>query len=305
MVKKIENINYDVLPVVEYDMLGANIVKMMLNNIFENRSMVRLKKNISEDTLMQIPIFKMILDYMHLIEKEEEIKLTKIGNIPPRYVKELYENNEIKEYQIEKLGSKLKNEQDSDGIIVARVLAKICKYTKIRKNILSLTKTGKESLRNKALMFEKVISVFTKEYNWSYLDWYEQDIELSELVSYNYYLVGKYGKIQEDYTFYVDKTLEAFPVILEMINIKAEYDSEKRIFEKINFKRTFEGYMEYLGLVVCEKDWKNNTKKIKKTDLFEKIIDLSAINNMIMYNKEEIRKHNLHDLVSKLDYKRS
>jgi hypothetical protein len=293
-------IDYDVVPVKEYDGLGANIIKMMLKSIFETGSMVRLQENISEDIRDQVPIFKSIKDYLRILEREEEITLTKIGNLPPKYVKEVYENNQIKEYFIEEAGYKLRTEQDSKGVELARVLAALCKYTKIRKNKLSLTKAGKDALKDDMSMFKKIIKVFTGEYNWGYLDGNNQDIRISEIVSYNYYLVGRYGKTEKKYSFYLEKLLEAFPMALELIFLEKEWQTKKEIFGRINFLRTFQRYMEYMGLVQCSEQWSD--KKVKKTDLFDKIIDLTAIEKMKIHNKMEIRKNHLENVVAKLNY---
>ena len=293
--------DYDVVPVEEYDGLGANIIKMMLNSIFEPSSMVRLKDNIPGEVREQVPIFKSVKDYMSILEREEEIRLTKVGNLPPKYVKEIYENNEIKEYFIEEACYKLRNERDSKGVELSRVLAELCKYTKIRKNKLSLTKIGKDALNNEAGMFEKIIRVFTKEYNWGYLDGYEQDINLAEIVSYNYYLVGKYGKTEENYSFYLEKLLLAFPMSLGAIVVRTEYETKKGIFGSMNFLRTFQRYMEYMGIVICDEKWGN--EKVKQTELFDKIIDLSAIDRMKKYNESEVRKNGLESVIGKLNYK--
>ncbi|WP_320047478.1 hypothetical protein [uncultured Ilyobacter sp.] len=296
-----KDIDYDVVPVKEYDGMGANIIKMMLNSIFEPGSMVRLHENIPENIRNQIPIFKSIKDYLRILEREGEITLTKIGNLPPKYVKEIYENNEIKEYLIEEEGYTLRTELDSRGVELTRILAGLCKYTKIRKNKLSLTKAGKDILKDEAEMFKKVIQVFTMGYNWGYLDGHEHNVRLSEIVSYNYYLIGKYGETREEYAFYLDKLLEAFPMALEIVVGESEYETKKK-FGRINFLRTFQRYMEYMGLVTCNEKWGN--EKLKKTELFDKVIDLSAIDSMKRYNKREVRKNHLEDVVAKLNYKK-
>jgi hypothetical protein len=298
--KKIE-IDYDVIPVEEYDGLGTNIIKMMLNNIFENGSMVRLKERMPKEIRDKVPIFKSIGDYLRILEREKEINLTKIGNLPPKYVKEIYINNEIKEYDIEEMGYKLRNEKDSEGVRLTRGLARLCKYTKIRKNKLSLTKLGKDALKDEVGMFKKIIKIFTTGYNWGYLDSSQQNVNLSDMVSYNYYLVGKYGEIKEEYSFYLDKLLEAFPMALKVIVVEEESQTKKTKFRHLNFLRTFQRYMEYMGLVICDDRW--NEEKLKKTDLFDKVIDLSAIERMKKYNEKEVGENGLEDMIANLNYK--
>lgn len=305
MVKKFKSkikVDYDVIPVDEYDGLGANIVKMMLNNIFENGSMVRLKDSIPKEIRDQVPIFKSIGDYLKILEREEEINLTKTGNLPPKYVKEIYENNQIKEYDIEEMGYKLRNENDSEGVRLTRGLARLCKYSKIRKNKLSLTKLGKDALKNEDKMFKNIIKTFTTGYNWGYLDSSQQDINFSDMVSYNYYLVGKYGKIKEEYSFYLDKLLRAFPMALNMIVVEEEWETKKSKFGDLNFLRTFQRYMEYMGLVIC--DDRCDEEKLKKTELFDRVIDLSTIDKMKKYNEKEVRENGLEEMVGNLNYKK-
>ncbi|WP_394700586.1 hypothetical protein [uncultured Ilyobacter sp.] len=56
--------------------------------------------------------------------------------------------------------------------------------------------------------------------------------------------------------------------------------------------------MEYMGLVQCDENWDN--EKLKKTELFDKVIDF--IDRMKKYNKSEVMKNGLEDMVAKLNY---
>lgn len=280
-------VNSDVIPVDEYDGLSTNIIKMMLSSIFASTSMVRLREDIDDETRKGVPVFKIVRDYLKILEREGEIKLTKIGNLPPKYVKEIYEVNNIKEFMIEKGHSKLSNEQDSIGVQLARILGELARYTKIRKNILSLTKAGKDILKDEERLFDSVIKTFTTGFNWGYFDGYEQKVDVSEFISFSYYLVGKYGDVKKDFNFYSDTVIKAFPIILDMIN-KDNFSDERDIFDSIYFLRTFERYMEFLGVVECKTYRSERT--IRKTELFDKLIDLTPIEKMKMANQMEIKE---------------
>ncbi len=53
-----------------------------------------------------------------------------------------------------------------------------------------------------------------------------------------------------------------------------------------------------MGLVQCDENWDN--EKLKKTELFDKVIDF--IDRMKKYNKSEVMKNGLEDMVAKLNY---
>nr|WP_320048000.1 hypothetical protein [uncultured Ilyobacter sp.] len=51
-------------------------------------------------------------------------------------------------------------------------------------------------------------------------------------------------------------------------------------------------------MVQCDENWDN--EKLKKTELFDKVIDF--IDRMKKYNKSEVMKNGLEDMVAKLNY---
>lgn len=262
--------------------------------------MVRLKEIIDEKTMLEVPIFKTINDYLEILKKEGEIKLTKIGNLPPKYVKEIYHNNEIKEGLIEDGLSTLRNELDSDGVVVARVIAEICKFTKIRKNKLSLTMNGKKIMGDRKAFFREVVIAFTNKYNWGYLDGYDEPLRLGEIVSYTYYLINKYGNTLRDTTFYSEKIILAFPMVLLPLKTEKNYiQTREDQFNNIYRLRTFKRYMEFLGIVKFDSERFDG--KIMKKQLFDKIIDLTPINRIKELNFKERKKDGIEDLISHLN----
>lgn len=294
------NIDPGIIPVEEYDLLEKNIVDMMTYNTFLDNGMVRLKETIDEKIMLEVPIFKTINDYLEILKKEGEIRLTKIGNLPPKYVKELYHNNEIKEGLIEDGISTLRNEWDSEGVVVARVIAEICKFTKIRKNTLSLTVIGKKIMEDKRAFFREVMITFTNGYNWAYLDGYDELLRLGEIASYTYYLINKYGNTLRDTTFYSEKIVLAFPMVLLPLETKNNYTQTREDqFNSIYSLRTFKRYMEFLGIVKLSSE--GFDKKIIKKQLFDKIIDLTPINRMKDLNLKERKKDGIEGLISYLN----
>lgn len=302
--KKLDSNDVDlgIIPVQEYDLLEKNVVDIMLNNTFFDNGMVRLKDNIDEKIMLEVPIFKIINDYLEILKKEGEIKLTKIGNLPPKYIKELYHNNDIKDQLIEDGISTLRNEWDVEGVVIARVIAKLCKFTKTRKNILSLTVIGKKIMEDKRAFFKKVMITFTNEYNWAYLDRYDESLRLGEIVSYTYYLINKYGNTLRDTTFYAKKVLLAFPVISLPLKIENNFGQTRvEQFNSIYILRTFKSYMKYLGIVKLSLD--GFDKKIVKNQLFDKIINLSPIDRMRESNYKERNEKNIDGLISTINPK--
>jgi hypothetical protein len=212
-----------------------------------------------------IPIIKQIKHFINIIiNNNNEIKLTKAGNIPPVIVKDIYAQKFITEYLIELGITKLTKETDAKNIVMMKILCNIAGLVEIHSNKISLTTKAVEIINSNDL-FGYLFDVTCNKYNWAYLDLVaNQDIGQ---FGYNYtlYLINKYGGDWRDGSFYADLYFEAFE---DLKDGNRYYMSERCYIHRI-----LDQILKYYGFIEYENK-KIETGKIRKTELFDKYIKI-------------------------------
>jgi hypothetical protein len=211
-----------------------------------------------------IPIILQIKYFLHNVEKTKEIKLTKIGNLPPAIVKDIYNQQFMPDYKIEWGITKLTKETDVNNIVLTKILCELSGLIKKRNNILSLTKKAKSKAASPEL-FDDIFDTFCHKFNWAYFDGYENE-EIGQYgCNYSLYLLNKYGKQYKNVNDYADLYFSAF---MDSKNEEA-YSSAQSAYRT----RTFSRFLMYFGFIEYESH-KFGNEKIRITKLFEKYIKI-------------------------------
>jgi len=289
-----KGISLDLIPIRDYNFLEKNMISPMIKTTFKSEGLVGLKTEISEKVIYKIPIIKIIIEFMELLEEEKEIKLTKIGNIPPRFIKKLYKTSVIKNELIESGIRTLRSEDDVEVVKVARVLCEIAKYTKKRKGYISLTQRGKKILKDKYKLFEKIIEIYANEYNWGYLSNLKNEFRLNEILSYILYLLDSGNKY--DVSGFTDELIKAFPRLLDDVEIDEFEIFDKKTSLSIGFSITcLKGFLTFFGLVDV-KEMLLSTIFVK-SDIFDEIISFEKLDSLRKENKKKRVKSNAEGLI--------
>jgi hypothetical protein len=209
-----------------------------------------------------IPIIKQLKYFFNIINKDHEIKLTKVGNIPPTIVKAIYSQKFITDNMIETGITKLTKETDVRNIVMMKILCKIAGLIRINHNKISLTKKA-EKIINSNDLFEYLFEITCNKYNWAYFDSF-LDENIGQL-GYNYtlYLINKYGNDWKDESFYADLYFKAFEHFKE--------SDEYYMLSGCYVHRVLNQILKYYGLIEYENK-KIEIGNIRKTELFEKYV---------------------------------
>jgi hypothetical protein len=210
-----------------------------------------------------IPIIKQLKYFTEIMKESGEIKLTKAGYLPPVIVKKIYNEKIITDRMIEMGITKLTKETDIDNIVVMKIFCELAGLIKKRNNKLSLTKNALKEINTKNI-FEKILYVAFKKYNWAYFDYFENEMIGGYGNNYTLYLLNKYGNDWKDSDFYADLYFKAFPKLLEGY----EKDDNNNCY----IIRTF-NILKYFGFIEFN-DKKLEIGKIMTTELFRKYIKI-------------------------------
>lgn len=258
-------------PIPEFEGYSSFEMHNILHHTFAIDSPLKLQK-LSDADYKKIPILNQIKYLTDLIDKSGEIKLTSKGFLPTKIVSDLYSQGFLKDESIEKGYVKLYKEADSITINLTRILIDLAGFTKKRNGKLSLTKSAKKTLGDDEELLRQIFLTFANKFNWAYLDGYGEN-QIGQLgYGFSLILLSKYGQIKRLDSFYAEKYFMAYPNLLD--SLEPIYGTLEKYSTSCYSIRTFEGFLDYLGLITIEEEGKisDSIKYIKKTDLFDKLI---------------------------------
>ncbi|MEI7725829.1 MAG: hypothetical protein WCK09_12040 [Bacteroidota bacterium] len=235
----------------------------LLYDGWTDRSPLRLQPAISNQTLDLIPYFRILEEFVRLVKREQPVKLTALGFLPGKIVRELYDLRFIPNWYIDLRRAKVLREFDSAVITSVHSIAKASGLVKNVKNKLYLTKKGEKLLHSDArnLLFREILVTFTQKWAWGNLDGYEEAFEIQRLWGFSIHLLFQFGHSEEKVSFYSQKFLVAFPLIAEQFPLRS-YSNPMEDFERCYSFRTFEHFFDWWGLIKTDEkkrllDWRN------------------------------------------------
>lgn len=162
-------------PVSDFLGLTPSEVHILVYQPYSESSPVRLRSDIESDTLDQIPLFRIAEDYMRIIRRDREIKLTPLGALPKKVMVELYEKRHLLDDAIESGLTKLSKEADCIAISSMRHVLELAGLVKKVRGRLSLTKKGLALMSEdqRTPLFATFITTYTEQFNWGFNDGYQ------------------------------------------------------------------------------------------------------------------------------------
>jgi hypothetical protein len=278
---KFDHASFDLdqnMPVDEYEGYTRKEIQEVLYNIFSDKCPVRIRTNIPDVILDQIPFLNLSEFLFHQVEKSGMIKLTKQGNLPVKLVSQVYEQKFITEPFVEEGLRKLYKEEDSIAINVCRLVLSFAGLIKKRKNLLTVTDKGKKAISNRVEFLRIVMQTFAQRFNWASLDGYGNSRTGQFGFGYTLMMLNKYGNEIKPVEFYSDKYMIAFPALLDDFILISVYRSADitRSFSRCFTIRSFERYLEFFNL--AEVTYEGNALmrenvKVKPSGIFLEVFE--------------------------------
>lgn len=267
----------------DFDFLAPLDMHHLLYDTFGPESPIQLRKPISLELMDQMPFLKLVFIYLNRLEEVKELKLTSLGNLPVKWVKELYALKLITQEDIENGISKLYKESDSIAITNLKIIVDLAGLTKKRNGKLSLTKKGQklltEARKNPTNLFWEVFFIYFKKFNWGYHDGYQDDHAVQQMSGYLLYLVIQYGQKGKKKDFFSEKLLAAFPQIKGRFQaVILRFETLEQYVGSIISVRLFRRFFDYWGFTDVQGEWINRDmdKPIETTDVFHEIFYLDG-----------------------------
>lgn len=197
-----------------------------------------------------------VMRYLEIIldeamANEGSFKATSKGNLPAKLVKqtsELLPEFAIAEYQIypsisEYMGS---NEDKFNALHYTRILAEVAGIIYRKSGRYHVKKTAQKQYRNQGLrsFFLPMLEAAVAKYNWSYLDAFEDDIDLRLFWMFLLWRIQSHGSVDQ----LMDEVYVAFPPLLQQLP-QDEYSTPHRQLDCRIETRFIKRFLEYWGFV--------------------------------------------------------
>ncbi len=221
------------------------------------------------------PIYKIILEFLFAL-RVKKIKLTQNGNLPLKFIKDIYSKRYLPDSWIDKGFVKIRTETDWIIIHNTKLVLKLAGLVSKRYNYLLLTKKCESLLANKnySEIFYMFLKTFTLEFNWAHNDGYI-DENLGQLgFLYSLYLLNKYGEEERNLKFYTNLYFLAFPAFMEY---EDEYNSMKESAFHTRFINRFSIWFGFAEEEIINGEYYYEREiTIKRTKFLEQLLVISA-----------------------------
>ncbi len=269
------------MPRAEFDYLCSLDIHQLLYSKFGPDSPIQIRTRIPKELLDEMPFLKLMHVFLTRIQEVGELKLTAKGNLPVKWVKELYGLGLVLQSDIERGITKLYNDADSIAITNVKILSTISGLAKKRNNKLSLTQKGRKLLEGTetdiTAFFTEIFLTYFQQFNWGYHDLYEDSQAVQQFSGYLLYLTLQHGEEERAPIFYAEKLLQAFPMILEIIPPPSYNRSKVDYLSNCINTRLFKRFFDFWGFTLApgeETDSFGKEKSVQTRPILKQVIYL-------------------------------
>ncbi len=265
-------------PLEEFSGLTPNQMQTLLFDTFGEGSPIQFRKNVPDETLDKVPLFRIAEELLKIVQREKYIKLTKGGALPRKVVVELYEKKFIPEQMIDSGIKNLLREDDSESISLARTISELAGFIEIDSGKVTVSSAAIKLIDNNERfgLFKKFFETFTEGFHWGNLDNFTEAPIGQVGWAYSLLLLNKFGE-KKSTDFYVEKYATAFPMLLSSMPGSFPFTPELSFSFCYNH-RVFDTFFPCFGFITfheTKKDKKGRPEfEFRKTDVIQKMFKI-------------------------------
>lgn len=255
------------------EMEGLSPLQMhrLLRYPLAEESWFGLRSNLADETILRMPMMKVLITLLLRIAEQKEMKLTQTGNLPRKIVQELYHlYNADKPSKYDRVPL---SENDWGIIMEIHFIIRDIGWCKKRNNKISLTNVGKKLLEKpRAELFEAFLKFQLFKVNIGWNDGYPDSPGMQACLPFALFLLYKYGKEQRFDHFYSSAYLKAFPAILEEFPGNHYSPPEEQFKRAYNFRFIYL-FNTYDWIKISPTKLYSEPEQLIATDLFFEIFE--------------------------------
>jgi hypothetical protein len=236
-------------------------------------SYIHFRETIVDASLDAIPLFRILEEYLLILRREEQIKLTPLGALPVKILVEVYNKKIMTDELIESGLYKLRKEENCIHISSMRLTAELAGLVRKANGKLHLTKKAEKYMDkgNRVQIFKDFFTAFTCKFAWSYNDGFQPMAKMVAQTEWAFivYMVHKMAGETKDMAIYAQKIIEAMPKLLDFF--EGRYSTPEGDLQYCFSTRAFERFQEWFGFVTIEQRRGNAGHSITALDLIGKV----------------------------------
>ncbi|RZK14562.1 MAG: hypothetical protein EOO56_24665 [Hymenobacter sp.] len=242
--------SYNATPLADFCGLSPAQMHQLLFHPLEPGGVVRLRTEAPSEVLDQIPFLRLTEAFLRLLHREGGIRLTPLGALPLKHLRELYALGFILEPGVETGTHKLHREIDSLALTTLHQTTRLAGLARLARGQLLLTKKGSQLLAasQRPVLWQLVLHTFTARFSWASHDGYASPDAGQMGWAYSVYLLARFGAAVHPVSFYAEHYQRAFPIALVDF-AEATYASPTEQLASCYEVRTFERGLNWFGLV--------------------------------------------------------
>lgn len=253
-------------PIPEFCGLSPNQMQNWLYEPFNQLKGINLH---TPDDLSKSPVMR----YLELILEEAmhnggSFKATAKGNLPAKLNKQA--SAILPELAVSQFETDISisdyagnNEDKFNALHYTRVLAELAGIIYRRSGKFYVKKTAQKQYEREGLkgFFIPMLEVATSQYNWGYLDGWQQNFEMNLYWVFMLWRIQKHGSVDQ----LVEEVITAFPDLLLQIEANT-YQTPKEQFQSILETRFLDRFLQYWGFITIDpKTYFDNERIARKT----------------------------------------
>ena len=242
---------------------------------FESNLLVAFPEHLATEPAAPIvTLFSMLVEAIG----DNGLKPTATGNLPRNFCRqaalsywgeELYRKNT-------KIGN-INKEEDFFDLHLTRVVAELAGLIRKYKGKFILSRECRKLLGDSGMrcLYPRLFRTYVESFNWGYRDGYPEFGLIQQSFLFSLFLLNRYGGDWHPQTFYEDRFLQAFPMILEE-EAGTDYMTPEAMVRSTYSFRNVEGFFGFLGLakvepISTERSWPRQFR-VKKLPLLEAVV---------------------------------
>jgi hypothetical protein len=256
--------------------LSPNQMHGLLYDPLGEKSSIHFRSIIEESTLDAIPLFRILEEYLLILRREKQIKLTPLGAMPMKVLVELYEKKILLDELIESGTYKLRKEQDCIHLASMRFSAELGGLVRKANGKLHLTKKAEKYMdkADRVQLFKDFFKAFVFKFAWSYNDGYEERVNMMAQSEWAYtvYMVHMMAGETKNMAFYAQKIIQAMPRLLDSFEEHTHSPAAESL-QRCFSTRAFARFQDWFGFItILERShFSEGGHIIKANDLVGKV----------------------------------
>ena len=232
----------------DFQGLSSEQMHGLLHAGFDSLELIRYSASMAGDIIA--PVLLLTNDIIQAID-DKGLKLTAKGNLPRQLCQDAAMRFKVQYSDDDRLAfTSVNKEEDFFELHITHILLQEAGLIRKAKGRIFLTQKCQKIIGlEKQIdgLYALLFQVYCQKFNWAYRDGYPELHFLQQSALFTLYLLSRFGDQWRPVDFYVQRYIQAFPMVLEEMGDESYSTPSERLGHCYSF-RVLKGFLQYMGL---------------------------------------------------------